>query len=140
MTQVNFYLLGENAQYYLCLCKLTEKIYKMAMKIAIFSTSQTELQMLDELLWQYRDDSFLPHEIYNPDEETVAPIVLGSDGQAFTQKNVLINLTESVPLFYHEFERIIEVVRNDTHLKQQSRNKYKYYQSQAVQIVTYTLN
>lgn len=141
MTQANFYLLSEKIAYYPYICRLVEKIYRMKLRIYLLSNNEAEVQTLDRLLWEFRDDSFVPHEIYQQQHDIIAPVILGHNLETLPkQMDVLVNLATTVPHFYTQFSRVIEVVGNDAKLKQQCREKYKYYQQNEIQIITHTVN
>ncbi len=62
--RVDFYILDDaSATGRLKLaCKLAEKAYLAAQSVLIWHSQPDELKALDELLWTFRDGSFVPHE------------------------------------------------------------------------------
>ncbi len=66
-------------------------------------------RQLDELLWTFRDGSFLPHGIVGEmDVET--PVSIGAAMPESRVPDLLINLTDAVPDRTGTFPRIAEIV------------------------------
>ena len=65
MTKVDFYVLGtsgDRARQHFA-CRLAEKAYRLDNTIHIRTIDQRAAEQLDELLWTFRDGSFVPHEL-----------------------------------------------------------------------------
>ncbi len=56
MTQVDFYILGDQAKgdRYLLACRIAEKAYNQRRRIYLHTNSEAESQRLDRLMWTYR--------------------------------------------------------------------------------------
>ena len=61
---VDFYVLNSLAKEgaYRFLCRLVDKAYPLQKQIYIHTSSHEEAQRIDELLWTFRDTSFIPHQ------------------------------------------------------------------------------
>ncbi len=101
MTRVDFYVLpnADPAQRPLLACKLAEKAYGQGLKVYIHTASASDTQQLDELLWTFRDGSFLPHAIHSAVNGEPPPILLGHDHEPTGHTDVLINLGTDIPTF-----------------------------------------
>ncbi len=149
MAKVNFYTLKQSAPNVDILaahlqftCRLVEKAYGLNLKIVIHAESQAQARELDALLWSFRPDCFLPHQLANSQEQSnscqsKAPIIIsyGSTNTAFN--GLLINLSDAVPSSYKQFERISEIVLPLDEQKQISRQHYKLYRDQGFEISTH---
>ena len=64
MARIDFHVLEEaSPQAYLnYVCRLTEKAYTQGCHIHIHTADQDMTEQLDELLWVFRDRSFIPHQ------------------------------------------------------------------------------
>lgn len=63
--RVDFYLVtetGAQAPLLLC-CRLLEKAYQQQHKVYVQTPSQQEAEALDELLWTFKDECFIPHNL-----------------------------------------------------------------------------
>lgn len=139
MARVDFYVLkqsGEDARKAFC-CKLVEKAYNLDNTVHIHVASDVDAKTLDTLLWTFRDDSFLPHEIEGSGDAS-SPISIGS-ANTNTVKNLLINLGSSVPEFANQYERIAEIVSNDDDIKIASRQRFAEYRDSGHTIETHKL-
>lgn len=140
MIEASFYLFSTQKDYYVCVAKVIDKIYRLDKKSYIVVNDSNEAQKLDSFLWEYPKDNFIPHEIYDATEKTVAPILIGHASQTNApEAEVLINLANCVPSYYQQYQRIVEIVVDDAQLKQQSREKYKFYQANGVKVVTHAI-
>jgi DNA polymerase-3 subunit chi len=136
--KIDFYIL-ENADKQKSLifaCQLIEKIYTQH-DIYIHLQSKEAAEYFDNLLWCYREDSFLPHQIYDASDNNPPPIQIGYQANLPQHKATLINLHQEVPSFYQDFNRLIEIVFSEPTMQQLARERYKQYRDQGHELVTY---
>lgn len=97
--------------------------------------------MLDDLLWTFRDGSFIPHTLASASNDD--PVVVGFDTSADacpgTHNDVLINLALEVPSFFSRFDRVAEIVDQDEESRSSARTRYRYYQDRGYQLSTHEL-
>lgn len=140
---VDFYLLNTPNQedVYRFLCRLVDKAYQQQHKIYIQANSSEEGQRIDELLWTFRDISFIPHQLIleqQTDPMISVTIATGKPNQFVA--DILFNLTNTVPIYFPEFTRIIEIVSEEKENKNQSRKKYSFYKEQNCQLTMHHIN
>ena len=141
MPKIDFYVIPDekdNARYTFA-CRLIEKAYKNQHRIYIHSTNEKEAHLMDELLWTYRDDSFLPHHLYGEGGEPLPPIQIGFDVTSPRERDILINLSKDVPSFFTQFNRVIELVSEHSDIQTFSREHYRFYRAQGFDITTHKL-
>ena len=65
MTRVDFYVLPDTADGARLefACRIAEKAYTQAHRVYVHAASAAEAARLDELLWTFRDTSFVPHAL-----------------------------------------------------------------------------
>ncbi len=139
---IDFYLLTTPAKEgaYRFLCRLVDKAYQLQKKIYIHASSLEEAQRIDELLWTFRDISFIPHQ-HVTGEHLVDPmltVTIAIDKPKQFIADILFNLSREVPSYFSEFTRIIEIVSEED--KNQSRKKYKFYKAQNCQLTLHNIN
>ena len=130
MAQVDFYVLDkfdEHSRYTLA-CKLAEKAWRLENTIHIHTMSQADAERLDELLWTFRDGSFVPHELVSSGNP--APVSIGYDSNTIESRDLLINLCDEIPAFADTFPRIAELVTSEENCRQKSRERYAIYRDQ----------
>ncbi len=142
MSKVDFYILrgkGEVARQQFA-CRLAEKAYRLENRVHILVTNHDSLQKLDDLLWTFRDGSFVPHEVIGASQDQPAsPVTIGCDSAPQTGCDLLINLGDSIPESASSFPRVAEVVTSDEDNKMQSRHRYVDYRDQGHTIETHKL-
>ncbi len=130
--QIDFYLLQQYNSRERFVCRLLEKAYAQYYRCYVFCQNEVQAQQLDNLLWVYKDISFLPHAPYTP-EDTLTPIQIAHPACPVPQwqdsdKRLLVNLNETTPDFFRQFERVAEVVAQwDGGQLAQGRARYRQY-------------
>lgn len=141
MSKIDFYLIPTTSEIdrLTFACRLIEKIYKQQRRIYIHTESQTAAHHLDELLWTYRNDSFLPHHLVGEGPDPVPPIQIGYTTLLPKQQDILMNLCPGAPEFYKQFSRVVELITEDPDITALGRERYKLYRSQGCNISTHKL-
>ena len=137
MTQVDFYILQDtqpDAQALLT-CRLTEKAFKQGHQVYINTESGQQLKKLDDMLWTFRDSSFLPHGLYKANADSDHPVLLGHAVEPEGPSDVLVNLSNDIPSFFSRFNRVAELVGGDEAQRESARERYRFYKDRG-----YTLN
>ncbi|MDT4832257.1 DNA polymerase III subunit chi [compost metagenome] len=96
----------------------------------VFVRCQDEAQAreLDELLWRFKADAFVPHDLHATDAQ--APVVIGVDEQPANRQGLLINLKPEISPHVEQFGRVIEIVNQDPELLTACRNNFRLYRQQ----------
>ncbi len=141
MTRIDFYILNENARHdrFFLSCRITEKAWHQKHRIMIQTDSGQEARHMSQLLWTFRDQSFIPHELLPQADLKTTPVIIGWDDDAAQECDVLINLATEIPPFFSRFERLIEIVEKDPAHKQVSRDHYRYYQERGYPLTNHKL-
>lgn len=121
------------------LCLLLETPYDAGQSVYIHTAVKDDAEQLDKLLWTYRDDSFLAHQIKEPGSQNTSPILIGIDDTPTQAEGVLVNLTTQIPAFYQEFERVIEIVFSDPAAQQSARDRFRQYREKGCELNTHKL-
>ncbi len=125
MTRIDFYQITESRLSEDALvCKLCQKAYAAKQNVLLLTRSEQHSQRLDQLLWTHDDESFIPHD-QQDDEGMLTPILINHEADPRGERQLLINLSNEIPLFFAQFERVLELVTDDN--KEQARSHYSYY-------------
>ena len=135
MTNVDFYIIQSQQPDYQWLtlrdvfvCQLIEKVWKKGHKIYLHTDNASEAQKLDNLLWTFRQGSFIPHGLSHQASE---PVCIGCDAWTYNNTaDVLINIASTLPTNFVNFPRILEILNDTPHIKQAGREHYRRYQQQ----------
>ena len=137
MTRVDFYILKKDDQAARALfaCRLTEKAYRQGHRIYINTESDMQLHQLDDILWVFRDGSFLPHAVFDGSTDAPEKILLGHGAEPQDCSDVLVNLSNGVPAWFGRFDRVAELVDGNEAQRAAARERYQFYRDRG-----YTLN
>lgn len=141
MTRVSFYVLGEAgaSARLLLACRLTEKIYRQGQRVHLHCASEADCTHLDELLWTFRQGSFVPHASVGETDDP-APVTLGADNPPEAADcDVLVNLGAEVPLFFSRFERVAEIVDGSPEERANARRRYQFYRDRGYPLETHKI-
>ncbi len=142
MARIDFYLLSQSGQHsrHAFACRLAEKVYKLDQSVHIHTHSRDEADRLDELLWTFRDGSFVPHERLSAGAgQPEAPITIGCDDEPVEPRDLLINLCDEVPSCAESFPRVAELVTSDEDCKRMSRRRFAAYRDKGHTLETHNV-
>ena len=125
-------------------CRLAEKAYNLGHCVYIHAPEQGQAQQLDDLLWTFKQNSFVPHALYPSASDESAPVRIGSGAAPGKdaldwRPEVLINLALEVPDCYKKFQRVIELVDQNATVLQASRRRFKHYREAGLEPDTHKL-
>jgi len=138
MTRVDFYILqdvDQNAAHRFA-CRLALKALTTGNPVHVHMDDQAAGRELDELLWQYPEHRFVPHEC--EDTRTgAAGLVIGWSPPS-TPDGLLINLACEVPTFFGRFERVAEIIVQDS--RDIGRDRYRFYRDRGYPLFHHELD
>ncbi|MBI3771112.1 MAG: DNA polymerase III subunit chi [Gammaproteobacteria bacterium] len=147
MTRIDFYVLPDASPKGrdLFACRLAEKAYRLGHSVYIQTADAAHAKALDELLWTYAQNSFVPHGIDGESPDPEAPVLIGStpalrNPEEAHKREVLINLAPEVPLFFSTFARVAEVVNQEEQCKLAGREHYRFYRDRGYSLENHTIN
>ena len=127
MTKIDFYQIDQD-DHLLFTCRLIDKIYQQGHSVHVHTKDHSESESLDDLLWSFRPEHFIPHAICDSepaDEDT--PIMISHEIEPSQHDDVLVNLSDHVPDFFSRFRRVAEVVPLAESSRAAARISYKFY-------------
>ncbi len=141
MTRVDFYVLPSDTprNRAVLACRLAEKAYSQGNKVYIHTGSEQLSQELDELLWTFRQGSFVPHALLGDDDESETPVIVGHAEPGNHHHEVLINFAQEVPAFFGRFERVAELVDQQPEYLKLARERYTFYRERGYELQSHKL-
>ncbi|MFT5721381.1 MAG: DNA polymerase-3 subunit chi [Motiliproteus sp.] len=134
MSRSDFYILAtddpQTRRHFLC--KVLEKVYGLGHRIYIRASDETSARQLDEWLWEFRSNAFLPHSLIA--EQLDSPIEIGYGDSLPEHRDVFINLELEVTDAALTFDRIIELVIQQPDILAATRANYRRYKLQGYDI------
>lgn len=119
-------------------CKLTEKYFLGGERIYIACPDQASAEAVDERLFGFEADSFVPHNLQGEGPAGGAPVEIGWDSPQ-GRRTVMINLHPTLPPFALQSALIVELVPVDEQRKAAARERFKLYRAQGHQVETLDL-
>ncbi|HWV16143.1 MAG TPA: DNA polymerase III subunit chi [Cellvibrio sp.] len=134
MTQVDFHILPDASveARWLYSCRLIEKVAGLGHSILVAVDSEEEAQTLDDLLWSFKPESFIPHQIIGGDNES--PVEITFTQEAGDHHQVLVNLSSRIPEYFSRFARLSEIVIQEPKILESTREHYKFYKQRGYPI------
>lgn len=110
-------------------CRLVRKARAANFQVVLLTDSRSELVRLDQALWTFSEQEFLPHVPAGDPLAAKTPIILtDSDDAELPHHQILVNLSARTPAHFARFERMFEIVSSDENDKAIGRDRYRYYQ------------
>lgn len=145
MSSVHFYTL--NSERYESpddvlnvVCRLSEKAISHQHNVYIHTASSRQSGRLDDLLWQFRRTSFVPHALRSSDSQNEQvmdeQVMLGESAPPPSFTGMLINLSASPAPSISQFSRVNEIVGPDEASLNAGRDRYRHYKAQGLEIIT----
>jgi len=127
---ITFYILNKNSpvSFQEHTCNIIEQEYNNGYKIHVHLATQQEAQNMDDLLWTFKQISFIPHAIYIENSTDFLPqVTIGYNTLFSKNKDVLLNLTSNISDYFLNFKNIIEIIPHNEALKKLARLRYRKY-------------
>ena len=141
MPRADFYLIDKprfREEPLLLVCELVRKAYAAELPTLVLARDSAQAEALDDLLWSFDPDEFLPHQIAGSDEgDEDTPILITTPEMDVPARPLLINLRDAAPA--GSFERVLEVVPADPATRGPLRERWKHYQSLGFAVTKYDM-
>lgn len=109
-------------------CRLARKARNADFRIVILAQDDAQLAELDDRMWTFSEQDFLPHVTMDDALAAQTPILLTDDpAMESPHHQILINLSDTPPAHFARFERMFEIVSSDDSDKSAGRERYSYY-------------
>ena len=140
MARADFYLIDKprfRDDPLLLVCELVKKAYASEQPTLILARSPEQAEALDETLWEFDDDAFIPHQLAGDDDDSITAVVIAPPGVATADRPLVVNLRdECAPGSY---ERVLEVVAADPAERDGSRVRWAEYKRRGFEVNKYDM-
>jgi DNA polymerase-3 subunit chi len=137
MTEIAFHVNAPDKLDYAC--RLLRATQKKSAQVLVLGQIDA-LKSLSSKLWAMSTTEFLPHCLTDASAEVLAysPIVLCAELPSFgAESQVLLNLGAVLPAGFERFERLIELVGQDSDDLQAARTRWKHYKDRGYALSRY---
>lgn len=111
-------------------CRLIRKALKQGVQLGVWAPKSV-LRQLDQQLWTFDDQAFLPHVILEDGTDPVlrdrSPVWLGDQLEPLAARPVLVNLGQEPVLQPERFAKLAELVGTDDWAMHQARQRFVAY-------------
>ncbi len=137
MTEIAFHVNAPDKLDYAC--RLLRATQKKSAQVLVLGQIDA-LRSLSNKLWAMSGTEFLPHCLADAEPAVLAqsPIVLSAELPTnATESQVLLNLGAVLPAGFERFERLIELVGQDSDDLQAARTRWKHYKDRGYALSRY---
>jgi DNA polymerase-3 subunit chi len=136
MPRADFYLIAKPRfleKPLLLACELARKACDSNQPLLVLAASSAQAEILDELLWEFDEDAYVPHQVAGVDEDDdLAPVLIVPPGIEAPMRQLVLNLRPEA--VQGDFERVLEVVPADDSARGPLRERWKQYQARGFEL------
>ena len=135
MPRADFYLIAKPRFFddpLLLVCELAKRAFESGQPALILARSADQADAIDEKLWEFDEQAFIPHQLAGDDDDAITPVLIVAPGTETPDRSLVINLRdECAPGL---FERVLEVVSADEAQRLGSRERWKTYKAAGFEV------
>ena len=136
MPRADFYLIDKprfREEPLLLVCELARKAFEANLYTLVLTRDAEQAETLDDLLWSFDPDAYVPHQIAgSDDDEDEAAVLIAVPGSDVALRPLVINLRDAA--VDGSFDRVLEVVPADPSARGPLRERWKHYQSRGFDV------
>ena len=129
MARADFYLIQKarfREEPLLLVCELARKAFDANLSTLVLARDADQAEQLDDLLWSFDEDAYIPHQLAGDDEDELAPVLIAGPDVDTPMRTLVINLRDAA--VQGNVERVLEVVPADDGARGPLRERWKQYQ------------
>ena len=134
--RATFYLIDKprfREQPLLLVCELAKKASDAGMATLVLARDAAQAEQLDDLLWSFDPDAYVPHQIAGAeDDEEEATVLIAAPDLDVALRPLVINLRDAA--VEGEFDRVLDVVPADESARAPSRERWKQYAARGLEV------
>jgi len=130
MPRADFYLIARPRfaeQPLLLVCELAKRAYATGQFTLVLARDAAQAEELDDLLWSFEPDAYIPHQIAGDDEDELTPVLVVPPEVEAPPRPLVINLRDAA--WTAACERVLEVVPADPAARAPLRERWRQYQA-----------
>ena len=136
MPRADFYLIAKprfREEPLRLVCELARKACDAGQPLLILADSAQQAEALDELLWEFDPDAYVPHQVAGMDEDDeVTPVLIAGPETDAPLRPLVLNLRAAAVA--GAFERVLEVVPADEAARGPLRERWKAYKDRGLEV------
>ena len=123
-------------------CRIAETAWRRGHRVHLNADSPESARRLDDMLWTWRDESFVPHAVCGAagaGADARVSVTIGWGGLPESADDVLLNLDARVPEGFERFSRVAEVVGGTESDRAAGRERFRRYRTVGCELKTHRL-
>ena len=136
MPRADFYLIAKprfRADPLLLVCELARKACDTGSPTLILARDAEQAEAIDDALWAFDPDAYVPHQIVGNDvDEDEAIVLIAAPGSDSPGRTLIINLRDDAVTL--PCERVLEVVPADESAREPLRQRWREYQARGFEL------
>ena len=116
---------------------LLEELLESLEELLLLEELLEFLEELDELLWAFDDDAYVPHQIAGDQEDELTPVLIATPDVDAPARALVINLRDDT--YLGACDRILEVVPADASAREPLRERWKQYKALGFDVNKYDM-
>ena len=140
MARADFYLIAKprfSEDPLLLVCELVKKAYAAEQPTLILARTPEQADALDEKLWAFDDDAFIPHQLAGDEDDAMTAVVIAAPGVATADRPLVVNLRDECA--DGSYERVLEVVAADAAEREGSRLRWSEYKRRGFEVAKHDM-
>ncbi|MGH8173216.1 MAG: DNA polymerase III subunit chi [Rhodanobacteraceae bacterium] len=140
MARADFYLIAKprfRDDPLLLVCELVKRAYTAEQPTLILARTAEQADELDAKLWDFDEDSFIPHQIAGDEDDALTAVLIAPPGVETAARNLVINLRDECA--EGTFERVLEVVAADSAERDGSRVRWSEYKRRGFELTKHDM-
>ena len=131
MPRADFYLIAKPrflSEPLRLVCELAREANDAGLFTTVLARDAAQAEELDELLWAFDDDAYIPHQIIGEDvDEEEALVLIATPGTEAPARPLVINLRDEP--YLGTCDRVLEVVPADPSAREPLRERWRQYKA-----------
>lgn len=118
-------------------CALAEHAWRKGERVRLAVGDNAQAQYIDEALWTFREDSFVPHERVTDAAHAETPVLVALHQQLKQlPQGVVINLSAEPVGICDAVSRVVEVLAASDVARAEGRTRYRQYRDAGCELET----
>ena len=139
--QIDFYVLQKKSPggRFKLACRIVEKAYRLGHRVYVRTGNSDDTNVLDDLLWTFSQNSFVPHQLSAENDSRESPVVIGEHPPGAEGTDVVISVADDPVSDFTAYPRIVEIVGCEDDEKASGRNRFRYYREHGMEPNTHRI-
>ncbi len=141
MPRADFYLIAKprfRDDPLLLVCELARRAHDAGSPTLILARDAAQAEAIDDALWAFDPDAYIPHQIVGmDDDEDAAPVLIAPPESAAPGRVLVINLRDAAVML--PCERVLEVVPAEASAREPLRQRWKDYKARGFELAKHDM-